>query len=341
MHAQEVEVPLPPAATLPTLGQRRADSGAAAPAGATATLTRGVSNVVTVTDENLGELEPFIPTAHVGHRCWIIVYSTWRGAVSKAFINDTDGSEADFLLKQAHGRDNGARPLDPRPAVRLIKELEGFESEAVRHLSVSATYKLAKRQRQASASAAVAADATSAAGMSSDVSGAGASSSANEPAREREPVPIHMFNEHVLLGKLEEFVEGDAFIAATEAFAADHAHKFHPLTADDEYPLHYQELYLQFEGVLEAALESFLRENQSSVLKLLELVGRARERGDPLRCIDVLLASTEFPAFLEMMLDYKFAMYAGEHAETPASVVADVAALSQAGTAQPQPKAAL
>ena len=38
------------------------------------------------------------------------------------------------------------------------------------------------------------------------------------------------------------------------------------------------------------------------------MVTRARERGDSLQCIDVLLASSDFHAFVELMLDYKFAL---------------------------------
>ena len=62
---------------------------------------------------------------------------------------------------------------------------------------------------------------------------------------------------------------------------------------------------------------------------------RGKTRGDQLNCIDVLLAVSAFPAFLELMLDYKFDYYAGEYQATPDSIVTDLGTAAQSPSAAP------
>ena len=72
--------------------------------------------------------------------------------------------------------------------------------------------------------------------------------------------------------------------------------------------------------MLEHSLQTFLSQHGASVGQLVQAATRAKERGDQLRCIEVLLASSEYPAFLELMLDHKFNLYA-EREITPDSVM--------------------
>eukprot|EP00966_Prymnesium_polylepis_P308179 7121525-Prymnesium_polylepis.2 len=212
----------------------------------------------------------------------IEVQSNADGAVCAAEIHDgADDLEAI----------DGGCALDPRLAVRTVKDLSSFEGS--RHLSISATHAIWPAD-----------------GSSSD-----------EPAAQRERKPVKVINEQFLLTKLEDFIAGDAFKCTIDRFAEEHAHKFKPLTSEDEYPLHYQTLHLQFEATLELALEGFLAEHSASVADLVQLVTRSKEHGDSLQCIDTLLASTEFDSFLELMLDYKFGLVA-EREVTPGSVLA-------------------
>ena len=74
------------------------------------------------------------------------------------------------------------------------------------------------------------------------------------------------------------------------------------------------------QAVLETELESLLTEHGYSHTHLMEAVTRAKERGDQLECIDVLLSSTSFSAFVELMLDFKFGLYA-EREISPGSVL--------------------
>mmetsp|Transcript_37940 Transcript_37940/g.100889 ORF Transcript_37940/g.100889 Transcript_37940/m.100889 type:complete len:105 (+) Transcript_37940:242-556(+) len=69
-----------------------------------------------------------------------------------------------------------------------------------------------------------------------------------------------------------------------------------------EHPLRYHELYMQYTSMLEQKLEAFLVENASSVPELLARVAAAS--GQSHTCVDYLLASTEYSAFLNLMLDF-------------------------------------
>lgn len=263
---------------------------------------------VQVTEGNLADLSPFVAT-DVGHSVWIDVASTWKGEACEAFITSQSSFERS---DEAIGH-----PITPTAAVRLIQEVDGFENEAMRHVSLKATYAML-----AAAKAAAIND------MKAEAHCVGTPSVPPPPPGEEIPIPAHLFNDQSLLSRLEDFIDSTAFNSPLEAFAAEHAHKFKPLAPDDEHPLHYQELYLQFEAVLEVALEAFLSASGSSVAELVLVVSRAKERGDPLRCIDLLLASSEYSAFLELMMDYKFSMYIEGREVTPDSVVSQVSVVS-------------
>ena len=252
--------------------------------------TKARTPSVLVTEANLADLSPFLPGTDIRDLVWIQVASTWRGEVCEATIHDRSSFEASSF--QNSNEVNG-HFIDPRSAVRLIQAVEGLENNALRHLSLANTH---------------------AALLASKVT--------TLPPNEPVPFPAKLHNEQWLLSRLEDFIDSAAFNSPLETFAAEHAHKFKPLAPNDEHPLHYQELYLRFEAVLEVALEGFLSANGSSVADLVQVVSQAKERGDALRCIDLLLASSEYAAFLELMMDYKFSMYVEGREITPDSILA-------------------
>ena len=189
---------------------------------------------VRVTEKNLDDLSPFVPT-DLGHFVWMKVRSTWKGVVCEATIYEySEGFER--RSDEANGR-----KLSPISAVRLIQEVDGFENDALRHLSLKATHTALSGVSKHSAVAISAGAAASAAAI------------AGVPPTPI-PVPAHIFNDQSLLQRLEDHIESAAFNAALERFAAEHAHKFKPLGPNEEHPLHYQELYRLFEQVLETAI---------------------------------------------------------------------------------------
>lgn len=296
----------------------------------------------------MNALQPFVPHTELGHTVWLVVGDTWRGEVCTATIYDNT---------QLAGDEPTARTIDPRSAARLLTSVEGFESDELSHISVRATVCMhqnaaPRRERKKKAplpsflpdyeEPSGAAARKGGARVTFDPAAKAPSGEAASEAQQvgeapstpqREPVPVELATDQYTLSRLDEFVGGDAFNAPVQAFAAEHCHKFKPLAAGDEYPLHYQQLYLAFEAVLDAALESFLAEHHCSVRSLLDVVARAKARGDRLDCIDVLLAASDFPTFLELMLDHKFGLYA-EREITPASVMAEI----EAGSALPTAK---
>ena len=251
---------------------------------ATTPALRCTSHRVVVTKANYEMLLAAVPSTAVGlirHNRMLRIEVRANGEGAVCAAEIQDGSND---LEDV----DGGCVLEPVRAVRMVKDLTSFEGS--RHLSIMATNAMWPAD-------------------------------GDEPAAPRERIPVTVSNDQFLLTKLEEFIAGSEFRCTTERFAEEHAHKFKPLTAEDEYPLHYQTLHVQFEATLESALEGFLAEHNASVADLVQLVTRYKQRGDSLECIDVLLASTDFAAFLELMLDYKFALVA-EREVTPGSVLA-------------------
>jgi hypothetical protein len=201
---------------------------------------------VRVTENNLEDLSPFVPT-DLGHFVWMKVRSTWKGVVCEATIYEySEGFER--RSDEANGR-----KLNPTSAVRLIQEVDGFENDALRHLSLKATHAALSGVSKSSAVATSAGAAASAAASTAASAAASTAASAGAPPTPI-PVPAHIFNDQSLLQRLEDHIESAAFNAPLERFAAEHAHKFKPLGPNEEHPLHYQELYRLFEQVLETAL---------------------------------------------------------------------------------------
>ena len=104
------------------------------------------------------------------------------------------------------------------------------------------------------------------------------------------------------LDLLEDFFCTPELTGAIAAFANEHAQEVLPIAEGEEHPLRYQELYLAYTQMMEERLEGFLRDND---VTLEQLMLAAREGGSGHHtCIDYLLASTEYMAFLQLMLDF-------------------------------------
>jgi len=263
-------------------------------------------------------LKRFVPTADVGGSLWMCIEHTASGRVVKASVHlAAKADEAEETM-----------PLDPRAAMRIIKDVAGFECEELRHLSLEET----EGALSAKPAAASADPSAATAGDTLDVSDSAAS-------REQR-TPVRQVNDQFVLSRLEDFIESDAFNSVVRQFAAEHAHKFKPVTANEEHPLHYHELYRQYEALLETSLEAFLVEHGATVAQLVECVRGAQSRSEPLACVDLLLATSDYAAFLELMLDYKFDLIA-EREETPDSITTAFNAPAPASSSSEDARGAL
>ena len=153
---------------------------------------RHVSLPVEVTELNFRDLSPFVPSTESGHKVWLVVWVTWKGAVTSSKIYDTEGGLEEL------DDESDARLLDPRSAARLIREVEGFETQSLRHVSISATY-----------------------AMHSEVQ---SSHEEDQSAAAQEPVPVQQAHDQYLLSRLEVFTESAAFIGVVEDFASEPQH---------------------------------------------------------------------------------------------------------------------
>ena len=102
-----------------------------------------------------------------------------------------------------------------------------------------------------------------------------------------------------LLEKLEDFFGGPDLTTAISDFAAAHGAEFHPLPEGAEHPLQWHSRYLEYCGMIERQLEGFLQQHGCTSERLY---AACREGDASHTCIEYLLASTEYLAFLQLML---------------------------------------
>lgn len=148
------------------------------------------------------------------------------------------------------------------------------------------------------------------------------------PSSESEAV-AQSSSQQGLLEKIEDFCSRPDFTESIATFSAEHAHEFatgpvegeHPVRASlaplrDARPrqsaltlsstpclqLRWHELYLQYTSLIEGQLETFLKEEGVPVAALLSAA--SGETDGSYTCIDYLVASTEYDAFLQLMGDF-------------------------------------
>ena len=165
------------------------------------------SPTVVVDEDIFVQIARFIPTVALGYRLWLSINATAKGEVMQAWVHSSPGGLEEI---------DESEPVDPRSAVRILKEIAGFQTERLRHLSVAATDELLPSAKPAAAQAEA------------------GSSSESVPQRSS-PKPNQRVHDQHLLSALEDFITGDAFTLSVREFAAEHAHKFKPLTLDDEH----------------------------------------------------------------------------------------------------------
>ena len=100
-----------------------------------------------------------------------------------------------------------------------------------------------------------------------------------------------------LLEKLEDFFGGPDLTTAISDFAAAHGAEFHPLPEGAEHPLQWHSRYLEYCGMIERQLEGFLQQHGCTSERLY---AACREGDASHTCIEYLLASTEYLAFLPL-----------------------------------------
>lgn len=93
-----------------------------------------------------------------------------------------------------------------------------------------------------------------------------------------------------------------AFDQSVSEFALQHAHELLiPSNVPGEHTLRQHELFVEFVAMLDASLEAFLNEQDSSTDELLGFVQAAAARGQDWPCAEYLGAAADFECFLNLV----------------------------------------
>merc|ERR1711924_180583 len=105
-----------------------------------------------------------------------------------------------------------------------------------------------------------------------------------------------------VLSLLEEFFSQPAFTTAVSDFAAQHATRLSVKSVSEEQPLDAHAMFQEYTTMIEQLVTDFLAEAGLTPAEFVQAVQNADPRVNS--CVDYLLASTEYPAFLQLMSDF-------------------------------------
>ena len=105
-----------------------------------------------------------------------------------------------------------------------------------------------------------------------------------------------------VLDLLEEAFADPSVTSAINEFCVEHASTFQGVRGDEEHPLQYHELYLQYTGLLESKVEAFMAEHDVTLDQILEAARHAPSGVHTF--VDFLIASTEYHSFVQLMSDF-------------------------------------
>jgi len=105
-----------------------------------------------------------------------------------------------------------------------------------------------------------------------------------------------------VLDTLESYFCDPAVTGAINDFACLHAPSITPLAEGAEHPLAYHAAFMEYTKLIEEKVAAFMAEH--SVTENDILVASLHAPPGVHTCIDYLLASTEYTAFLQLMADF-------------------------------------
>lgn len=105
-----------------------------------------------------------------------------------------------------------------------------------------------------------------------------------------------------IVSLLEDFFAEPTFTTAVSDFAAQHAASLGSLSAHSEQPLHAHALYQEYTAMVEDLLSDFLARHGLTNEAVLAAAQHADRSVNT--CVDYLLASTEYDAFIGLMADF-------------------------------------
>jgi len=108
-----------------------------------------------------------------------------------------------------------------------------------------------------------------------------------------------------LLEKLEYFFSDPEFTDALRSFFEENQEKFQFVDVGMEQPISNYDLYLKYTKRIEDLLEDFLAKNQVTHEDIINICMEEKLEGNASSyCLDYIIASTEYEAFIQMMNDF-------------------------------------
>ena len=109
-------------------------------------------------------------------------------------------------------------------------------------------------------------------------------------------------SEETIIDKVAEYFFDDDFGNTFEKFAEDNCSVF---GEGEENKLEYKPIYDQFLALFEAKVEAFLAKEGVTAEQFYEACKKAKEDGDDdqAQIVDLLMATTDFDVFLQIMND--------------------------------------
>jgi len=123
-----------------------------------------------------------------------------------------------------------------------------------------------------------------------------------------------------LLARVEDYFSEPKFTSAIREWMGTHGADFVHLSLDEEQPLKNVELFNSYGAMISSQVEAFLEEASVEADYLVATLEAVQRRGDlGVMCLDYILASIDFEAFVQLMDDMG-SMYGwtGEAGETEA-----------------------
>ena len=105
-----------------------------------------------------------------------------------------------------------------------------------------------------------------------------------------------------VLDQLEDFFSDPEFTSAINDFASTHAPAIQPLAEGAEHPLEYHTAFMAYTKLIEDKVTAFITDHGFSEDDIV--VAALHAPPGVHTCIDYLIASTEYTAFLQLMADF-------------------------------------
>eukprot|EP00755_Sulcionema_specki_P017823 Sspe_Gene.65331::Locus_38678_Transcript_1_1_Confidence_1.000_Length_606::g.65331::m.65331 len=107
-----------------------------------------------------------------------------------------------------------------------------------------------------------------------------------------------------VISRLEDFFSNPTFTSAIADFMNKNMEEVNLVDPDEEQPLRNYEIYKEYQALVEEKLSDYLKAEGLSIDDVMKTCQEANTDSNSAACIDYLLASTEYGAFMQLVADH-------------------------------------